>query len=171
MPIFVSLIYPFFPHFGLVDCDEIIQDLNLRSCTWRSFCPISYSKMWSAHSLCRRKCCIKNYSRVDVEMFRLGSQGFVFKKCKNLFFLILLHSYMESKRFVQNICAVWFFQDPFLVISKYAESGVLVPVCKTEVLKNDHHPKWQHIFLSIQQVGSKVHLFCVTWASVKFSLY
>ncbi|KZV46470.1 protein BONZAI 1 [Dorcoceras hygrometricum] len=45
--------------------------------------------------------------------------------------------------------------DPFLVLSKITESGVAVPICKTEVLYNDHNPKWKPIFLSIQQVGSK----------------
>lgn len=51
---------------------------------------------------------------------------------------------------------MWLSQDPFLVISKITESGVIVPICKTEVLKNDHNPKWKQVFLSIQQVGSKV---------------
>ncbi|XP_017646390.1 protein BONZAI 2-like isoform X3 [Gossypium arboreum] len=46
-------------------------------------------------------------------------------------------------------------QDPFLVISKLVESGISIPVCKTEVLKNDHNPTWKPVFLNIQQVGSK----------------
>ncbi|MBA0794613.1 hypothetical protein Gohar_018923, partial [Gossypium harknessii] len=33
--------------------------------------------------------------------------------------------------------------DPFLVISKLVESGISIPVCKTEVLKNDHNPTWK----------------------------
>ncbi|KAB2038217.1 hypothetical protein ES319_D03G131300v1 [Gossypium barbadense] len=45
--------------------------------------------------------------------------------------------------------------DPFLVISKLVESGTSIPVCKTEVLKNDHNPTWKPVFLNIQQVGSK----------------
>ncbi|KAJ4838399.1 Protein BONZAI 1 [Turnera subulata] len=45
--------------------------------------------------------------------------------------------------------------DPFLVISKTVESGSPIPVCKTEVLKNDHNPTWKPVFLNIQQVGSK----------------
>ncbi|KAK9009230.1 hypothetical protein V6N11_035775 [Hibiscus sabdariffa] len=45
--------------------------------------------------------------------------------------------------------------DPFLVISKLVESGISSPVCKTEVLKNDHNPTWKPVFLNIQQVGSK----------------
>ncbi|GMJ13994.1 hypothetical protein like AT5G61910 [Hibiscus trionum] len=45
--------------------------------------------------------------------------------------------------------------DPFLVISKLVESGISIPVCKTEVLKNDHNPTWMPVFLNIQQVASK----------------
>ncbi|XWS60191.1 hypothetical protein CRYUN_Cryun07bG0014500 [Craigia yunnanensis] len=45
--------------------------------------------------------------------------------------------------------------DPFLVISKLVESGISIPVCKTEVLKNDLNPTWKPLFLNIQQVGSK----------------
>ncbi|EXC05169.1 Protein BONZAI 2 [Morus notabilis] len=45
--------------------------------------------------------------------------------------------------------------DPFLVISKIVEGGAVIPVCKTEVIKNELKPKWNPIFLSIQQVGSK----------------
>ncbi|GAB4845798.1 Protein BONZAI 1 [Ancistrocladus abbreviatus] len=45
--------------------------------------------------------------------------------------------------------------DPFLVISKIVESGISVPICKTEVIKNDLNPVWNPVFLNIQQVGSK----------------
>ncbi|PON97476.1 Protein BONZAI [Trema orientale] len=45
--------------------------------------------------------------------------------------------------------------DPFLVISKKVETGVIIPVCKTEVIKNELRPMWKPIFLSIQQAGSK----------------
>ncbi|XP_010322630.1 protein BONZAI 1 isoform X1 [Solanum lycopersicum] len=45
--------------------------------------------------------------------------------------------------------------DPFLVISKYTESGMMVPICKTEIIKDDHSPKWKPIIVNIQQVGSK----------------
>ncbi|XP_024976741.1 protein BONZAI 1-like [Cynara cardunculus var. scolymus] len=45
--------------------------------------------------------------------------------------------------------------DPFLVISKYVESGATVPICRTEVLKNDLKPVWKPLFLNISQVGSK----------------
>ncbi|XP_055825308.1 protein BONZAI 1-like [Solanum dulcamara] len=45
--------------------------------------------------------------------------------------------------------------DPFLVVSKTTESGIVVPICKTEVIKNDHSPNWKSVFLNIQQIGSK----------------
>ncbi|KAK6795653.1 hypothetical protein RDI58_009107 [Solanum bulbocastanum] len=45
--------------------------------------------------------------------------------------------------------------DPFLVVSKTTESGIVVPICKTEVMKNDHSPSWKPVFLKIQQIGSK----------------
>ncbi|KAE8123777.1 hypothetical protein FH972_018706 [Carpinus fangiana] len=44
---------------------------------------------------------------------------------------------------------------PFLVISKVVESGIQIPVCKTEVIKGDLKPTWKPVFLNIQQVGSK----------------
>ncbi|KMS95665.1 hypothetical protein BVRB_006000 [Beta vulgaris subsp. vulgaris] len=45
--------------------------------------------------------------------------------------------------------------DPFLVISKIVESGISIPICKTEVIKDDLDPTWKSVFLNIQQVGSK----------------
>ncbi|KAA8540617.1 hypothetical protein F0562_024464 [Nyssa sinensis] len=45
--------------------------------------------------------------------------------------------------------------DPFLVISKTMESGIPIPICKTEVLKSDLNPTWKPVFLNIQQVGRK----------------
>lgn len=45
--------------------------------------------------------------------------------------------------------------DPFLIISKEAESGIPIPVCKTEVIKNDLKPTWKPVYLNSQQVGSK----------------
>ncbi|KAL5564788.1 hypothetical protein UlMin_027952 [Ulmus minor] len=45
--------------------------------------------------------------------------------------------------------------DPFLVISKVVESGITVPICKTEVINNELKPTWKPVFLNIQQVGSK----------------
>ncbi|XVF11389.1 hypothetical protein REPUB_Repub08aG0023700 [Reevesia pubescens] len=46
-------------------------------------------------------------------------------------------------------------EDPFLVISKLVEGGISIPVCKTEVLKNNLNPTWKPVFMNIQQVGSK----------------
>ncbi|KAI8010839.1 Protein BONZAI 2 [Camellia lanceoleosa] len=48
-----------------------------------------------------------------------------------------------------------FINDPFLVISKIVESGIPIPICKTEVLKNDLNPTWKPVFLNVQQVGGK----------------
>ncbi|KAF2321377.1 hypothetical protein GH714_040471 [Hevea brasiliensis] len=62
--------------------------------------------------------------------------------------MILRCSDLEHKDLFSRI-------NPFLVISKTVESGIPIPVCKTEVLKNDHNPIWKPIFLNIQQVGSK----------------
>lgn len=45
--------------------------------------------------------------------------------------------------------------DPFLVISKLTESGVSVPICKTEVRKNELNPTWKPVAVNFQQVGSK----------------
>ncbi|XP_027356265.1 protein BONZAI 1-like isoform X2 [Abrus precatorius] len=45
--------------------------------------------------------------------------------------------------------------DPFLLISKIIEGGTQVPICKTEVIKNDLNPIWKSVFLNFQQVGSK----------------
>ncbi|CAL0330064.1 unnamed protein product [Lupinus luteus] len=45
--------------------------------------------------------------------------------------------------------------DPFLLISKVVEGGAHIPICKTEVIKNDLNPAWKPVFLNIQQVGSK----------------
>lgn len=42
------------------------------------------------------------------------------------------------------------------MISKFTESGMVVPICKTEVIKDDHSPNWKPVTVNIQQVGSKV---------------
>ncbi|XP_025014113.1 protein BONZAI 1 isoform X2 [Ricinus communis] len=62
--------------------------------------------------------------------------------------MILRCSDLEHKDLFSRI-------NPFLVISKTVENGNPIPVCRTEVLKNDHNPIWKPIFLNIQQVGSK----------------
>ncbi|KAF3948070.1 hypothetical protein CMV_025883 [Castanea mollissima] len=45
--------------------------------------------------------------------------------------------------------------DPFLRISRIVESGGFVPICKTEVVKDNLNPIWKPLCLSIQQFGSK----------------
>ncbi|XP_058195699.1 protein BONZAI 1-like isoform X2 [Rhododendron vialii] len=62
--------------------------------------------------------------------------------------LILRCSDLESRDLFSR-------SDPFLVISKMVESGIQIPICRTEVLKNDLNPAWKPVLLNIQQVGSK----------------
>ncbi|CAL5373145.1 unnamed protein product [Camellia sinensis] len=50
--------------------------------------------------------------------------------------LILRCSDLESRNMFSK-------SDPFLVISKIVESGISIPICKTEVLKNDLYPVWK----------------------------
>ncbi|GJX18936.1 BONZAI 1-like protein, partial [Tanacetum coccineum] len=57
-------------------------------------------------------------------------------------------SNLENKDFFSK-------SDPFLVISKLVEGGTTVPVCRTEVLKNNLKPEWKPIHLNVSQVGSK----------------
>ncbi|XP_055960946.1 protein BONZAI 3 isoform X2 [Mercurialis annua] len=45
--------------------------------------------------------------------------------------------------------------DPFLRISRIAESGAPIPICKTEVVNNNLSPVWKPLHLSMQQFGSK----------------
>jgi hypothetical protein len=45
--------------------------------------------------------------------------------------------------------------DPFLLISRISDSGMPVPICKTEVRKNDLNPRWKPVILNLQQIGSK----------------
>ncbi|XP_068658278.1 protein BONZAI 3-like isoform X2 [Aristolochia californica] len=45
--------------------------------------------------------------------------------------------------------------DPFLRISRVVESGGSVPICKTEVVKNNLNPTWKPVILNMQQFVSK----------------
>lgn len=45
--------------------------------------------------------------------------------------------------------------DPFLRISKVMEDGMVVPICKTEVIDNNLNPVWKPVVLTAQQYGSK----------------
>lgn len=47
-------------------------------------------------------------------------------------------------------------QDPFLRISRAAESGGSIPICKTEVVNNNLNPTWKPLCLTMQQFMSKV---------------
>ncbi|PKA64818.1 Protein BONZAI 3 [Apostasia shenzhenica] len=46
-------------------------------------------------------------------------------------------------------------RDPFLIISRVLESGGSIPICKTEVIKNNLNPVWKTLVLTMQQFGSK----------------
>ncbi|VAH06831.1 unnamed protein product [Triticum turgidum subsp. durum] len=45
--------------------------------------------------------------------------------------------------------------DPFLRVSRLSESAVAIPICKTEVIKNNLNPVWRPITLTSQQYCSK----------------
>lgn len=45
--------------------------------------------------------------------------------------------------------------DPFLRISRIVESGISIPICKTEVINNNLNPVWKPVTLTMQQFGSK----------------
>ncbi|MFS7940307.1 putative C2 domain-containing protein [Helianthus anomalus] len=45
--------------------------------------------------------------------------------------------------------------DCFLVISKCLHGGDTIPICRTEVLKNNLNPQWKPILLNMAQVDSK----------------
>ncbi|CAN6471893.1 unnamed protein product [Victoria cruziana] len=62
--------------------------------------------------------------------------------------LILRCSDLENKDLLSK-------SDPFLLISKIVEGGASVPICKTEVKKNDLNPTWKPVILNLQQLGSK----------------
>lgn len=86
----------------------------------------------------------------------LENKDFFSKSVSTLVSAILLWNY-------HNNCLILFYfiflQDPFLVISKNAASGTAIPICRTEVLKNNLKPEWKPIFINISQVGSKVCIF------------
>ncbi|KAL3537968.1 hypothetical protein ACH5RR_001334 [Cinchona calisaya] len=45
--------------------------------------------------------------------------------------------------------------DPFLRISRIAETGGYIPICKTEVIQNNLNPVWKPLCLTMQQYISK----------------
>lgn len=45
--------------------------------------------------------------------------------------------------------------DPFLRISRVVETGGSIPICKTEVVKDNLNPVWRPLYLSMQKFGNK----------------
>ncbi|XP_073013238.1 protein BONZAI 1-like isoform X1 [Typha latifolia] len=68
---------------------------------------------------------------------------------KTLVEMVLRCSDLENKDVFSK--SVGSFSFSFLV----TESGAPVPICKTEVRKNDLNPMWKPVVLNLQQVGSK----------------
>ena len=62
------------------------------------------------------------------------------------------------------------FQDPFLRISRIAESGGSIPICKTEVINNNLNPVWKPLCLTMQQYMSKV-VSCLLFAESRVRLF
>lgn len=59
--------------------------------------------------------------------------------------------------------SIFILQDPFLIISKFVESGISVPICKSEVINNNLNPVWKPVTLSMQQFVSKAYFqICFT---------
>ncbi|KAG0464042.1 hypothetical protein HPP92_020111 [Vanilla planifolia] len=59
-------------------------------------------------------------------------------------------------------------EDPFLLLSRTSESGPPIPICKSEVIKNDLNPTWKPVILNLQQVESKetpLHIECYNFNS------
>ncbi|KAI3820632.1 hypothetical protein L1987_08180 [Smallanthus sonchifolius] len=75
--------------------------------------------------------------RVEVELVSKTTAELTFR-CSDL----------ENKDFFSK-------SDCFLVISKYVDSGAIIPICRTEVLKDNLNPEWKPVFLNMSQVGSK----------------
>ncbi|XP_074293895.1 protein BONZAI 3-like [Silene latifolia] len=51
--------------------------------------------------------------------------------------------------------------DPFLKISRNAESGVTIPICKTEVIHNNLNPTWQPVCLTMLQLDNPLIIECL----------
>ncbi|XP_027340705.1 protein BONZAI 1-like isoform X2 [Abrus precatorius] len=108
------------------------------------------------------------FHNVDVKMLRLEEQQYLdsirstqSQNCGKL--LVRAEECVTSKTTIEMIlkCSdleyrdLFSRSDPFLLVSKVVEGGAQIPICKTEVIKNDHNPAWKPVFLNIQQVGSK----------------
>lgn len=93
----------------------------------------------------------KDQSSVSVHSKELGKLTVCAEECiisKTTIESIFRCTDLESKESFSKI-------DPFLLISRIVESGSVIPIFKTDVLKNDHNPIWKPVYLSMQQVGSK----------------
>ncbi|XP_042383877.1 protein BONZAI 1-like isoform X2 [Zingiber officinale] len=66
---------------------------------------------------------------------------------KSIIEIVLRCSELENKDLFSK-------SDPFLLISR-TEDGVLTPICKTEVKKNDRNPMWKPIIVNLQQTFSE----------------
>ncbi|RYR19167.1 hypothetical protein Ahy_B03g063870 isoform M [Arachis hypogaea] len=113
------------------------------------------------------------FHNLDVKMLKLEEQQFLelhredpirsmhSQNCRKL--LVHAEECVGSKTTVEMIfrCSdlenrdLFSKSDPFLIISKLVEGGTHIPICKTEVIKNDLSPQWKPVFLNIQQVGGK----------------
>ncbi|XAR52531.1 hypothetical protein NMG60_11020661 [Bertholletia excelsa] len=67
---------------------------------------------------------------------------------KNAVEIIFRCSHLENKDLFSK-------SDPFLRISRISESGVSIPICKTEVVTDNLNPVWKPLPLTMQQFGSK----------------
>uniref|UniRef100_M8BVY6 Uncharacterized protein n=1 Tax=Aegilops tauschii TaxID=37682 RepID=M8BVY6_AEGTA len=54
--------------------------------------------------------------------------------------------------------------DPFLLISRMSENGTPVPICKTEVRKNDLNPKWKPVIMNLQQLSNVESMAELHWS-------
>ncbi|VAI45739.1 unnamed protein product [Triticum turgidum subsp. durum] len=54
--------------------------------------------------------------------------------------------------------------DPFLLISRMSENGTPVPICKTEVRKNDLNPKWKPVIMNLQQSSNVESMAELHWS-------
>lgn len=72
---------------------------------------------------------------------------------------MILYSLLEFVVLSYVIFLVSSFQDPFLRISRIVEGGGCIPICKTEVVRDNLNPIWRPLSLSMQQFVSKVIFF------------
>ncbi|OWM65520.1 hypothetical protein CDL15_Pgr009110 [Punica granatum] len=93
------------------------------------------------------------FHNVEVKMLKLDEQQFLGEATCALSQIVTKSSRSLTLDLVPGTEAA--DSDPFLVISKIVENGIPIPICKSEVIKNDPRLAWKSVFLNIQQVGSK----------------